>query len=223
MRTELRNALLAEFIGSLFLLMAAISPIILFAEVLESHIGIALFANAIAVSWVLCALIEIFQPISGAHFNPVVTLAKTLEQKTGLKKAALYVLCQVSGGFAGISLTHLMFFEEIGGVFFVSEVHRSGFVYFAELLGTFILVFVILMLGSPKVQSKRASIIVAFLVGGMVMSTSSTMFSNPQITLARMFTNSMAGIRPLDGVVFIAMQILGSLLAYAVYKEFLKN
>jgi len=220
MSNELRNALLAEFIGSLFLIMAAVAPIILFVEIFEIHNGVALLANAIAVSWVLCALIEIFRPFSGAHFNPVVTLAKTLEEKTGFKKAFIYILCQISGGFVGIIFTHLMFFEKFGGVFFISDVERSGAVYFSEVLGTFILVFVILMLGHKKVRSTRASIIVAFLVGGQVMATSSTMFSNPQVTLARIFTSSGVGIRPIDGIIFIAMQIIGAFLAYKVYEIF---
>ncbi|MCL1842951.1 MAG: aquaporin [Defluviitaleaceae bacterium] len=221
--TENKLACFAEFIGSMFLIMAAVSPIILFVEVFESHIGVALIANAIAVSWVLCALIEIFLPISGAHFNPVVTLAKMLEsgvKNFGLSKAAVYIFCQTAGGIAGIILTHMMFFEEKRGILFISHVRRSGAVYFSEVLGTFILVFVILMLGHKKVKSSRASIIVAFLVGGQVMATSSTMFSNPQVTFARFFTSSVAGIRPIDGIIFIAMQIAGALLAVAAYKIF---
>lgn len=209
-----------EFIGSLFLIIAAISPIILFYETMGAHIGIALLANAISVAFVLCALIEIALPISGAHFNPVVTLAKTLEQQTGLKKAVLYVVCQVTGGLAGIALTHLMFFEKFGGIFFISEVERSGSIFFSEMLSTFILIFVILMLGHPNVKSKRAAFIVAFLVGGMVMATSSTFFANPQVTFARIFTSSASGIQPADALVFIAMQIVGAVLAFSVYKVF---
>jgi len=215
-KQSLFRTLLAEFIGSTFLMIVAISPVILFTSVLGSHPGLAVLANAIAVAFVLCTLIELFAPISGAHFNPVVTMVMAFERKLSPQKALLFILLQIIGGIVGLILIHLMFFDEIGGVFFLSDIQRSGGAYLAELLGTFILIFAILMLARAK--SNRASMMVALLVGGQILATSSTMFANPQITLARMFTNSIAGIRPLDGMVFIAMQIAGALLAYGVYR-----
>ena len=210
------NELIAEFLGSMFLVMAAISPMILFYSALESHIGVALIANALAVAFVLYALIEIFGGISGAHFNPVVTMVMAFEKKCGAMKSILFILFQIVGGIVGTILTHLMFFDEVGGLMFVADITRNGHMYFAEIIGTFILVFAILAL--VKTKSSRIPLIVALLVGGQIMITSSTMFANPQVTLARMFTNSVAGIRPLDGLVFIAMQLIGALLAYVVYR-----
>jgi glycerol uptake facilitator-like aquaporin len=209
-----RHELTAEFSGSMFLVTAAISPIILFTEVLESHIGIALIANAIAVAFVLGTLIEMFAPVSGAHFNPVVTFVMLIDKKITALKAAAYITVQIIGGVLGTVLTHLMFYNETGGFIFVSENTRT--VYFSEVIGTFILVFAILLL--VKVKSNKLSIFVGLLVGGQIMSTSSTMFANPQVTIARIFTNSASGIRPFDAMIFIAMQFIGGLFAYAVYR-----
>jgi glycerol uptake facilitator-like aquaporin len=208
--------LLAEFLGSMFLVMAAISSMILFTSVFEASKSIAVLANAISVAFVLCALIEIFAPISGAHFNPVVTMIMLFEKKIGTLNTALFILLQFIGGIVGTMLSHLMFLGEIDFILSVSDNARSEYVYFGEIFGTFILILAILLL--VKARSNKISIIVGFLVGGQLMATSSTMFANPQVTVGRMFTNSAAGIRPIDGLIFIVMQIIGALLAYAVYK-----
>jgi len=210
------NRLAAEFIGSMFLLIAAVSPIILFIYVFESHIGVALIANAIAVAGVLFALIEMFRHISGGHFNPVVTMALVLDKKIGYSEAIMYVIVQVAGGIFGMVISHLMFYDEVGVLLSISSVPRGNSLYFSEIIGTFILIFAILLL--VKLKSAKISIVVSLLVGGMIMSTSSTMFANPQVAIARMFTNTAVGIRPVDGFVFICMQLTGALLAYGVYK-----
>jgi len=214
--------LVAEYIGSMFLVMAAISSMILFTSVFESAKGIAVLANAFAVAFVLCALIEMFGGVSGAHFNPVVTLVMAFEKKDGALKAVVFMLFQIAGGITGTIISRLMFLDEVGSILAVSDTVRSDYVYIGEVVGTFVLVLAILMLG--KMKSSKISIIVGFLVGGQLLSTSSTMFANPQVTIARMFTNTAAGIRPTDGLIFIIMQIIGALLAYAVYKlVFSKN
>jgi len=215
---KLHEKLAAEFFGSMFLVMAAISSMILFDSVFESPKGIAVFASAVAVAFVLCALIEIFAPFSGAHFNPVVTMVILFEKKIILSTAALFILVQFIGGLAGTVLSHLMFLDEVGNLFTVSAVQRTSYIYFGEVICTFILVFAVLLL--VKTKSRKISLIVGFLVGGQFMATSSTMFANPQVTVARMFTNSAAGIRPSDGLIFIAMQVIGALLAYGTYKLF---
>ncbi|MCL2791802.1 MAG: aquaporin [Spirochaetaceae bacterium] len=211
----------SEFLGSMFLVMAAVSSMILFTLVLESPKSIAVLANAIAVAFVLCALIEMFGTVSGAHFNPVVTMVMMLEKKVGVFKSIFFVMFQIAGGITGTVLSHLMFLNEVGSLFFVSDIVRSDYIYFAEIIGAFILVLAILLL--VKAKSNKISIIVGLLVGGQLLSTSSTMFANPQVTIARMFTNSAAGIRPIDGLIFIAMQIIGALLAYAVFKFVFSN
>ena len=210
------SELSAEFIGSMFLVMAAISSMILFTSVFESDKSIAVLANAITVAFVLCALIEVFSSISGAHFNPVVTLVMMFEKKVGAVKAMLFIIFQIVGGITGTALSRLMFLSDVGSVLAVSDTVRNDYMYLGEIFGAFILVFVTLML--IKTKSSKIPITVGFLVGGQLMATSSTMFANPQVTIARMLTNSAAGIRPLDGFVFIVMQIIGSLLAYGVYR-----
>jgi len=210
------TALIAEFIGSMFLVMASVSSIILFTMVLESHISVALLAHAVTVAWVLFALIEMLGPISYAHFNPVVTMAMALDKKIDYRKAAMYIPVQIAGGISGVIISHLMFFDEIGYLISIADIVRNDYKFFSEIVGAFILVFAILLLA--KVKSSKAPIVVSFLVGGQIMSTSSTMFANPQVTIARMFTNTASGIRPIDGLVFITMQIIGALLAFVVYK-----
>jgi len=208
--------LAAELLGSMFLVMAAVSPMIMFTEVLDAPRGVALLANAIAVAFVLCALIEIFKRISGAHFNPVVTMVMLLEKRVGGPKAALFVAIQFAGGLIGMIFSHLMFLDEVGSVLAISDNVRNGHVLISEIFGTFILVLAILLL--VKAKSSKISIIIGLLVGGQVVSTSSTMFANPQVTVARMFTESLVGIRPIDGMVFIVMQVVGALTAYVVYR-----
>ena len=210
------SELIAEFLGSMFLVTAAVSSMIMFTTVFESHKSIAIFANAITVAFVLCALIEIFSSISGAHFNPIVTMVMLLEKKIGIAAAVLFVLFQFIGGIAGTVLSRLMFLDYVGTILAVSDNVRNEYVFFGEVLGTFILVLAILLL--VKAKSSKSSIVIGVLVGGQLMSTSSTMFANPQVTIARMFTNTAAGIRPIDGFIFIVMQIIGALLAYAVYR-----
>ena len=108
-----------------------------------------------------------------------------------------------------------MFFHEIPTLFEISDVTRSGGNYVSELLCTFILVLAILLLVAH--QSSRISLVVGLLVGGQLIATSSTMFANPQVTLARIFTYAAAGVQPIDGLVFILMEILATMLAVAVF------
>jgi len=138
-----------------------------------------------------------------------------LDKKIRKGKAALFLLFQTVGGVAGTALTHLMFWSETCTLFSVSDNVRR-YAYFGEVIGTFILVLAILML--VKTKSKHIPMMVGFLVGRQLMATSSTMFANPQVTIARMLTSSASGIRPVDGLVFIVMQVIGALLAYAVYR-----
>ena len=210
------SQILSEYLGSLFLVMAAISPIILFHQVLEAGIGMAVLADALAVGFILFALIEIFGPISGAHFNPAVSLAMVLGGKIGWKQASIYILAQVAGGLTGTVFSHLMFYHKIPKLIAVSEVTRAGGNYFSELICTFILVLAILLLVHN--QSDKISLVVGMLVGGQLIATSSTMFANPQVTFARIFTYAAAGVTPLDGAVFILMQIIGAVLAVLVSK-----
>ncbi len=207
---------IAELLGSMFLVMAAISPIILFYHIIQTDLAIAVLADAVAVAFILSTLIEIFGPISGAHFNPAVTISMLLLKRITTTKAASYIIVQILGGIVGMLASHLMFYQDIPTLISVSTITRSGGAYLAEIFGTFILVFSILLL--VKHQSKKLPQTIGMLVGGMLIATSSTMFANPQVTIARIFTYSAAGINPLDAAVFIVMEIIGVLFALLCFK-----
>jgi len=207
---------IAEFLGSAFLVMAAIAPVILFHHVIQADIAIAVIADALAVGFVLFALIEIFAPISGAHFNPVVSGCMFILQRLSAKQLLIYLSAQFSGGFVGMLGAHLMFYNHLPVLLEISTVDRSGGAYLAEIFGTFILVLAILLL--VKHNSQRISLVIGLLVAGELLTTASTMFANPQVTVARMLTYSAAGIQPIDGVMFIIMQFIGMGLAILTWK-----
>lgn len=211
---------ICEYLGSTFLVIAAIAPIILFTEVLQANLAVAVVANAIAVGFVLFALIEIFGTINTAYFNPAVSFAMAFNKEISWNQAANYCIAQILGGVTGLIITHLMFFHDIPIVVIISSVSRTGGTYLAEVVGTFILVLCIFSLVHQK--SNRVSLVVGLLVGGMLLATSSTMFANPQVTIARMFTYSTAGISLLDGLVFIIMQIIGAFAAVIVWKKYVE-
>jgi len=208
--------LAAEFIGSMFLVMAGMASLILMTTVFGAEGYVAVIVNAMAVGFTLIAVIEMFGPVSGAHINPVVTLIWLLDKKITMKKAAAYIPFQFAGGLAGTMFGHLMFYDDIGVLFTISETQRNGFIFVGEIIGTFILILAILLL--LKACSQKGSVVVGLLVAGQLLATSSTMFANPQLTVARMFTATGVGIRPIDGLGFVVMQVIGALLAYGVYK-----
>jgi len=121
--------LVAEFLSSMFLVMAAVASIIMFVEVFEATKAIAVLANAVAVAFVLCALIEMFGRISGAHFNPVVTLVMFFEKKMGALKAVLFMIFQFVGGIIGTMFSRLMFLGDVGSILAVSDNVRNGYVF----------------------------------------------------------------------------------------------
>jgi glycerol uptake facilitator-like aquaporin len=217
-RYGIGSRLITEFTGSMFLVMAAISPIILFnsPELMGADISIAVIADAIAVGFILFALIEMFGPVGGAHFNPAVTYSMMLLKRINIKEGILYMIVQFLGGFAGMISSHLMFYHEIDILVEVSSVTRNGGTYLAEVFGTFLLVTAILYL--LRTGSKRLPLVIGLLVGGMLMATSSTMFANPQVSIARIFTYSAAGVSPFDAMIFVIMEIIGATLAVAFYK-----
>ena len=203
---------LCDFLGSMLLVIAAISPVILFYQILKTDLALAVLADAIAVGFILFALIEIFSPVCTSFFNPAVAIAFAIDGKLTWKQAGIYSINQILGGLVGLLISQLMFYNQIPKLFVISNVTRSGGEFVAEILGTFFLVLAILSMVEQK--SNKTSFVVGFLVGGMLLATSSTMFANPQVTIARMFTYSAAGIAPLDGLVFITMQITGAVFAW---------
>lgn len=212
MRASLSRRLFAEYLGSLVLVVAAISPIILGYHVMGASVALAVLMDAVAVGFILFVLIEIFEPISYCHINPAVTVSMMVSKNIEVKTGLLYVLVQILGGFSGTIVSHLMFFnEKFFKLLTISQVVRSHGAYVGEFVGTFLLVLTIY--GCMYKKSVRSGLIIGFLVGGLLITTSSTMFANPQVTLARVFTFAIAGVRPMDGLVFIVVQFMGALVA----------
>jgi len=216
-----QKKVLVELIGSCILVVASIGSYTKFTVVMENTSHMALLANAIAVAFILAALIEMFGPISKAHFNPIVTMIAYLDKSFNKALAIKYIVAQFIGGLLGVLITHLMFYHYLGYLFHIASRERSGFIYFGEFIATFILILCILFL--VKVKSDKTSLMIGLLVGGNIMATSSTNFANPQVTLARMFTDAPSGIRPIDGLIFIFLQILAALIANALYKNIFKG
>jgi glycerol uptake facilitator-like aquaporin len=211
----LKQNLLAEFIGSLFLVVVAVASTILPYNVLGGDVALAVLVNAFAVAFVLFALIETFASISGAHFNPAVTIALLVSRDIRPKVAAYYIGAQFAGGFIGLLTAHLMFYDTMGVLLTVSETVKTPGTFFAEFVGTFMLVGVII--GCVRGGSNKTSMAVAFLVGGLLVTTSSTMFANPMVTFNRMFTYAICGIAPESGLFFIVAEVLGALAATVTF------
>jgi len=205
----LKQNLLAELIGSMFLVIVAIASTILPYNVLNAGLPLTVLINALAVALVLFALIETFASISGAHFNPAVTIALLASKDIRPKVAGYYIIVQFVGGFLGLLTAHLMFFDTMHEIIVVSDIVRTPATFFAEFIGTFMLVGVII--GCVRGGSKSTSLGVAFLVGGLLITTSSTMFANPMVTFCRVFTYAVCGIAPASAVFYIIAEVAGAL------------
>lgn len=214
MDSALPPKLLAEFIGSHLLVVAAISPTILGYNVLGASIPFTVFMDAVAVGLILFVLIETLGPISGCHINPAVTLALMATKKTSVREGSLYIIAQLLGGFTGTISSHLMFYQIVPTFITVSTISRPVGCYYAEFLGTFVLVLTIFL--CVKNKPKFTGLVVGLLVGGFIITTSSTMFANPQVTFARVFTYAIAGVSPFDASIFIGAEIFGALTATLV-------
>lgn len=214
MKFPLANRVVAEAVGTALLLATVVGSGIMAERLAGGNVAIALLANTLATGAGLVALILTFGPISGAHFNPAVTLADAIEGGLAWKDVAPYVLAQALGAFAGVLTAHAMFEEAI---FTASQHVRSGP---AQLLSEFVATFGLLSV-IFGVSRKRAQF-VPFAVGGYITAaywfTASTSFANPAVTLARAATNTFAGIRPVDAPGFIVAELLGAAAATALFR-----
>jgi glycerol uptake facilitator-like aquaporin len=180
----------------------------------EGNIAIALLANTLATGAILVALILTFGPISGAHFNPAVTLVDASQGGIAWREVPLYCSVQILGAFAGVAAAHVMFAEPI---FMASQRERFGWPqWFSEFVATFGLLSVIWGC------SRRRAAVVPFAVGLYIVAaywfTASTSFANPAVTLARSATNTFAGIRPSDTLGFITAQLFGAASATLLFR-----
>ena len=211
--------LFAEFLGTLFLLTIVVGSGIMGETLAGGNIGIALMINAIATGAGLVVLIEIFGPISGAHFNPAVTLGFLTNKDFSIKNSGLYILVQIIGAVLGVWLAHLMFDQEI---LQTSQKMRTGLgMISAEVVATFGLVFAIL--AAVRVNPKAVPMIVGLYITAAYFFTSSTSFANPAVTIARAMTDTFAGIDPSCVLPFIGAQLVGAFLAALTYRWLYKS
>lgn len=208
---NVRARLLAEFLGSALLLATVVGSGIMAERLAGGNVALALLANAMATGAALVVLITIFAPLSGAHFNPVVTLVDAIERRLPVKLAVFYVAVQVPGAFAGVLLAHGMF----GLPAFAAAQHvRAGAAQgLSEVVATFGLVLTILL--AVRHARERIPVLVGCYIAAAYWFTASTSFANPAVTLARAATDTFAGIRPADVPLFVVAQLAGGLLALA--------
>lgn len=214
MSATLQRRIVAEFLGTGLLLAAVVGSGIMGERLSGGNVAIALLANTIATGAALVALILTFGSISGAHFNPAVTLADASQHGLPWTEVPAYLIAQIAGAFAGVAGAHLMFGEPL----FSSSQHiRSGG---AQLFSEFGATFGLLSVIWGCVRTRNS--FVPFAVGAYITAaywfTASTSFANPAVTLARSVTNTFAGIRPADVPGFIVAQLLGAFAATALFR-----
>lgn len=214
MRASLQHRIVAEFLGTLFLLAAIVGSGIMAERLAGGNAAIALLANTIATGAALVALILTFGPVSGAHLNPAVTLADAWQGGIRWRETPLYILAQIVGAFAGVVVAHLMF----GLAVLSPSIHdRSGR---AQLFSEFVATFGLLSVIWGCVRQRPSA--VPYAVGAYITAaywfTASTSFANPAVTLARSATNTFAGIRPVDVAGFVGAQLAGAFLATLLFQ-----
>jgi glycerol uptake facilitator-like aquaporin len=210
----LTRKLVAEFLGTAFLLAVVIGSGIMGDRLAGGNVAIALLGNTLATGAGLLALILTFGPISGAHFNPVVTLSDAWFGQLEWHIAVLYILSQTAGAFAGVAAAHGMFEVPL---FFASHHVREGpSQWWSEFVATFGLLAVIISCSRTRPTSTPFA--VAAYITAAYWFTSSTSFANPAVTLARAASDTFAGIRPADIPGFIIAQIAGAVVAITVFK-----
>lgn len=208
----MRRMLVAEGLGTCLLLIGVVGSGIMGEALAGGNVAIALLANAIATGCILYAIITTLGPISGAHFNPVVTLYFWLRRETDTAVALRYIPAQIAGGIIGVWLTHLMFDLPIWQF---SETTRSGLgQWTSEAIATFGLLFVIV--GGLRSKPDAVPTLVGLYITGAYWFTSSTSFANPAVTIARAFSDTFAGIAPADAPMFVVMQVIGLGVALAL-------
>lgn len=208
MAEEWQRQVAAEALGT-GLLVATVVGSGIMAEQLTQDVALQLLGNTLPTGAILVVLITVLGPISGAHFNPAVTLAFVLKGAMVLPLAALYVVAQILGGILGTLLAHAMFELPIVQV---SETIRSGSGQFlAEIVAAFGLVAIIF--GGLRARPETVPWLVGLYITAAYWFTASTSFANPAVAIARSFTDTFSGIRPLDLPAFIAAELIGAALA----------
>jgi glycerol uptake facilitator-like aquaporin len=210
----MRREVAAEFLGALWLTAAVIGSGIMGERLAAGNLAVALLANTLATVAALATLIAVFGPISGAHFNPAVTLVAAWRGLMPLKSSTAYVVAQILGCCAGAILSHAMF--ELPLIQASSHVREGGAMWLSEIIATAGLIFVAFSAPTASAAAWRVSA----WIGAAYWFTASTSFANPAITLGRALTDTFAGIRPIDAPGFIGAQIAGALLGALLLRYF---
>ena len=212
---DLTRRLVAEGLGTGFLVIAVIGSGIMASRLSPNDTGLQLLENAAATAAALIGLILIFGAISGAHFNPVVTLVDRAFGSITTRDAGLYVAVQVVGGCVGAMLANLMF--ELPAIELSTKSRSSPALWLSEVIATVGLLLVI----HGCVRTGRANVVafaVGIWIGGAYWFTSSTSFANPAVTIARTLSDTFTGIEPSSAPMFILMQLVGAAIAYGLIR-----
>jgi glycerol uptake facilitator-like aquaporin len=214
MRADVARRLTAEAIGTAMLLAAVVGSGIMADRLCGGNQGIALLANTVATAAVLVALILTFGPISGAHFNPAVSVADASQGGLRWREVPAYVAAQILGAVVGVWIAHVMFGER---VLMLSQQARSGP---AQMVSEFVATFGLLSViwGCSRRRSDAVPFAVAAYIAAAYWFTASTSFANPAVTLARALTDTFAGIRPADVPGFILAQLAGAAAATLLFR-----
>ena len=215
---DLRRRLVAEGLGTCLLVTTVIGSGIM-ADTLTNDTALALLGNTLATGAILVVLITIFGPISGAHFNPAVSLVFALKHHLPRRDLGFYIAAQVTGGILGALAAHLMFDLQI--IETSLKVRTGGSQWFSEWVATFGLVAVIL--AGLRFDQKAIPWLVGLYITAAYWFTASTSFANPAVALARSLTNTFSGIRPLDLPGFVIAELLGALCALALMSWLLRQ
>ncbi len=203
---DLPRKLAAEMVGTAFLLATVVGSGVMAEQLAGGNVALALLGNTIATGAILVVIILIFGPVSGAHFNPAVTLAFGLRREISPSQGGIYIAAQVVGAFIGVWAAHLMFDMPV-----IQESIRArtgAAQWFSEGVATFGLVLTIL--GCVRYRPKSMAFAVGLYITAAYWFTASTSFANPAVTIGRAFTDSFSGIRPTDMPAFIVSQLLGA-------------
>jgi glycerol uptake facilitator-like aquaporin len=210
---NLAKAVVAEGLGTAFLLAAVVGSGIMGVRLSGGNTAIALLANSLATGGALIALIACFGPISGAHFNPAVTIGDAIEGGIAWSRVPYYVVAQIVGAVAGVGAANVMFGLP---VFFFSQRVRTGPAqWFSEFVATFGLLAIIW--GCVRFRKDVVPFAVAAYIVAAYWFTSSTSFANPAVTIARSLSDTFAGIRPIDVLPFVIVQLLGAIAATLLF------
>jgi glycerol uptake facilitator-like aquaporin len=202
--------IISEFMGTALLVCTVVGSGIMAQKLSGGNVGLALLCNAIATGAILFVLIELLGPISGAQFNPVVSLWLTLENKQPSAQTVIFSVAQIAGGIIGAILANAMF--DLDPVQISTSFRGGAGQWLAEIVATFGLVLTIA--GLAKNKPSTISTAVALYITAAYFFTSSTSFANPAVTIARIFSDSFAGISPISVLPFIFSQLVGMVLAW---------